>query len=255
MSFLTLDKVNIHYTDAGSGRVIVLLHGWGASKKSFAALQKFLATDYRTIALDLPGFGESTTPPVAWSLKDYANAVNTCITMLGVTDYVLAGHSFGGRIALLLAATKPGHSKGVILMAAAGIKHMPTPTQQVAGLLTRAGKRVFSFPLLKHMQKPARSLLYRALGKRDYYEAQGVMKETMRLVIEEDLRDCLSRITLPTLIIWGERDDYTPVEDAHTLHQGIKGSTLHIIPGASHYLPRKYPEALAQAIRPFLSQL
>lgn len=252
MALTKVQGLVTHYRALGKGRVIICLHGWGGSSQSFYDMAPLLARDYRVIMLDLPGFGQTDAPLEAWRVDNYAAFLFEFTRHLALPHFALCGHSFGGRVALRFAAAYPRLASHLILLAAAGIKHQKSPEEQAANFLARIGKRVFSLAPLKKVSDPARWLFYKMIRRGDYYQASTMMKETMKLVIGEDLTPTLSLITTPTLIIWGERDDYVPLADAHLMHWRIKKSRLEIIKGANHYLPKKYPKETAALIRRFL---
>jgi len=114
--------------------------------------------------------------------------------------------------------------------------------------LSRISKvlKVFSFI---PFYSTARKAFYRfVVGKSDYLSVEGVLKETYLKVISEDLSQSLSSIAVPTTIIWGDKDEATPIEDAYLINKKISNSKLVIIPGGSHSLEIKMPEVLAQKI-------
>jgi len=252
MALTKVQGLVTHYRALGRGRAIICLHGWGGSAESFHEVASLLARDYRVIALDLPGFGQTDAPLEAWRLDAYVAFLFEFIHHLALSKVVLCGHSFGGRVALRFAAAYPNLVSHLLLLAAAGIKHEKSPEEKAANFLARIGKRFFSFVPLKNVSDPARWLFYKMIRRNDYYQASTMMRETMKLVIEEDLTPTLSLVTTPTLIIWGEKDDYVPLTDAHLMQRRIKKSRLEVIKGANHYLPKKYPKETAMLIRKFL---
>jgi len=251
MSLIDVDGILVKYRVMGKGTPLLLLHGWGGSSESFLNLQKILAKRYQVITLDLPGFGETDIPLKPWNVEDYENFVLEFVKKLGIARFYLGGHSFGGRIAIMLCVSHPQSLIGLILIAAAGIGHKKSPQEATIGFIARVGKRIVSLPILSKAQRPVRALFYTLIRRKDYLLAEGVMKETMRKVISQDLRPYLSKIKIPTLIIWGNKDTLTPLADAYLMRQEIKGSILHIIKGASHYLPKQYYRELAKAINIF----
>lgn len=253
MSLIKVNDLVTRYKVMGKGTSLLFLHGWGGSSASFLPLQKMLARKYKVITLDLPGFGETDFPPKPWTLEDYKNFIRAFAEKLNLKAYCLAGHSFGGRIAILLASSGEANLKGLILIASAGIKHRKSAEENVAGLVAKIGRRVMSLPLINRLEAPARYMFYKLIRRQDYYLAQGVMKETMQNIIKKDLAPLLSQIALPTLILWGDADDTTPIEDAYTMERHIPHAKLVILKGASHYLPRKNARELARHINAFLS--
>ncbi len=242
----------MEYTTFGEGRDLVLLHGWGGSSESFSDIQKLLAHNFRVTAFDLPGFGRAKTLPKPWSIDNYVQFLSETVAKLRIESFSLAGHSFGGRVAIKFAVTHPEKLSVLILIASAGIKHKKSPESKAAGFVAKIGKKIFTLPFLKHFYSPARWILYKTLGRYDYYNASTLMRETMKLVIDEDLTPLLSKIITPTLIIWGDKDTITPLQDAKIMHEKIKNSQLEIIKGAGHDIHRKNASEVASLIKQFL---
>ncbi len=169
---------------------------------------------------------------------------------------ILIGHSFGGRIAIKFAAKYPEKLKALILTGAAGIKHKPAIKQQIFFILAKAGKAIFSLPFLNLLEKPAQKLLYRAAREKDYYAARGVMRETFKKIIDEDLTGCLGKISTSTLLVWGRNDRSTPLADGQLMSLKIESaggrSKLKIIDDANHSLPYQIPEKFAKIVSEFI---
>ena len=117
--------------------------------------------------------------------------------------------------------------------------------------LGRVGKKIF-FAGLRNFYPAAANALYTLNNSKDYYLAEGVMKETFKKVTSEDLKMSLEKIIAPTLILWGSKDDMVPEKHAHILHEKIKNSTLVIFPGIGHNLNTQIPEKIAQETIKFL---
>lgn len=252
MAFIFVKKLKTYYHKTGKGETIVLLHGWGGSSQSFSELQRLLSARYHVIALDLPGFGKSDAPYRAWRMRDYVNFTRAFLEELEIKKCWLIGHSFGGRIAIMLAAEYPEMLSGLALVSAAGIKHEKSAQGKVLEKIALWGKRVTSLRFLRGLKKPMRYVLYKLIRRQDYYLANGVMREIMKNVIEEDLTPLLSRIQAKTLIIWGEKDTITPLRDAYTMKRKIPDAALEIIKHGSHYLPKRYPKKLFEHIKRFI---
>ena len=226
---------------SGTGSTILILHGWGSSADSWAKAQEMLARkEFRVIVLDLPGFGKTAAPSTVWGVAEYSEFVRQCMQELDVKKCIVVGHSFGGQTAIQLAVTHPENIEKLILMAAAGIRHeLGTKAKVLAGVagVTPA-----------YMKRIAGVLT----GRSDYGRSKGIMKDIMRKVIREDLSEDLSKIKTPTLIIWGDKDRETPVQDAYTMHGLILGSKLEIFPGIGHRIRNEAPEKLIDTILGFL---
>jgi len=235
---------------------LLCLHGWGGSGASFTELSEALAgSGIAVLAPDLPGFGKEPEPPTPWNTDAYADWVTAYIGEKVQGPYALLGHSHGGRIAIKL-AVRLAQDSGVFpvpshlfLCAAAGIRH-PKHIKRTIGLtLAKAGKSLLSIPGLTALQGTGKRILYKTLHVHDYEEASEVMRETLVLVSQEDLRPLLSAITLPTDIFWGEADTMTPLSDGELMHERIKGSTFATFPGVRHRVHRDRAEAIGKTVR------
>lgn len=150
---------------------------------------------------------------------------------------ILIGHSFGGRIAIKYAEKYPEDLEKLVLTGAAGIKHPLTAKQKLFFYSSKAGKKVFSLPVLKSGEKYARKILYELVREKDYASASPRMKEVMKNILAEDLTDGLDKITVPALLIWGRKDRSAPIQDGDLMHKEITDSKLFIIENANHSVP------------------
>lgn len=230
----------IDYLDKGKGKVVVWLHGWakGYSKEKYQKLIDSLSEKYRVVALDFPGFGGSSWPLRPWDVSDFADAVAKFIKKLGIKEYVLAGHSFGGRVAIKMAVGGNKIEK-LVLVDSAGIERkgmMVKLRLLVAKLVPEGLKKLFSG----------------RLGAKDYRESVGVMRESLKLIVNENLEVDLAKIKMPTLIVWGENDGLTPLGQGKIMNRLIGGSKLVIIPEANHRLPLDQVARLAKEMVEFI---
>lgn len=234
---------------------ILILHGWGASSKSWTRVKELLGNQgYKVYVPDLPGFGSNPAPPRAWSVDNYVGWVRDFCEKQGLSRFFLLGHSFGGRLAIKFAVKYPEKLKGLILVATAGVTKRKSLRNFLFLFLTKIGTGPFSLSILNQFKPLAQKVIYKLAGSRDYLFAQGLMKETMKRVIAEDLKPYLSKITITTLIIWGEKDKITPLADAYLIKKEIPNSTLEIIPQIGHRLNFDAPEILTGKILNFIKQ-
>jgi len=246
-----VNDLDTHFTFCGEGEPVVLLHGWGASAESLGGIAKTLEDQFRVFAIDLPGFGWTPPPPAAWGTREYAAHVEAFMGSNAIQSPNLLGHSFGGRIALALAAQSPHRVRRLVLVASAGIRANLRPRYYLKVGAVKLAKRVFSFPIWGRLGERILSTVHQRVGSRDYRNA-GQMRRTLVRVVNEDLRDILSSIQAPTLIIWGDRDLEVSRSSMEIIAGGIRGSQLEIMEGAGHFPFVDMPERFGKLVRDFL---
>jgi len=246
-----VNDLDTHFTLCGEGEPVVLLHGWGTSAESLGGIAKALEDQFRVLAIDLPGFGWTPPPPAAWGTREYAAHVEAFMGSNGIAFANLLGHSFGGRIALALAAQSPHRVRRLVLVASAGIRASRGPSYYLKVGMAKLAKRVFSFSIWGRLGERILSTVHRRAGSRDYRSA-GQMRRTLVRVVNEDLRDILSFVQAPTLIIWGDRDLEVSRSSMEIIAGGIRGSQLEIMEGAGHFPFVDMPERFGKFVRDFL---
>lgn len=234
---MRIGDLSVHFCDKGSGRAVLFLHGWGSDFLAFRPFIDRTAEYCRVCAVDLPGFGQSEEPPVAWGIDEYADFVLAFLAELKLDEAILVGHSFGGRIAIKLAARKglPVRIPKIVLVDSAGIRPARTLKQRLRALLYRAGRQILT---LKPIQNQYPDLLEKWKMKRgsaDYRNATPRMRGCLVKAVNEDLTPCLALISCPTLLIWGENDCDTPVGHARIMERLIPDAGLVVLKNAGHY--------------------
>jgi pimeloyl-ACP methyl ester carboxylesterase len=229
--FKSINGINVYYDFAGSGKPVVLLHGWGGQAESFKSVFYNLSRAYSVYVLDLPGFGKSDNPPEPWAIKNYAQFIIDFMNLIGLERASLIGHSFGGRISIMLAANSPERVDKLILVDSAGIR-LKGFKYYYRRSLAKVGK--FSVRLFGKSGEKLKIMLYHLAGSKDYLTA-GEMRETFIKVVSEDLRYLLPKINAPTLIIWGEDDIETSLKQARIIKNGINKSILFVLKEAGHF--------------------
>jgi len=250
-----VDGVRVVYREDGppDGPPVVVLHGWGASKEAVASIQMALRGTHRTIALDLPGFGASDPPPVAWGAEEYATLVRGFMSTLGIERAGLIGHSHGGRVSIVLAATHPEMVDRLVLVNSAGLRPKRVPTYYARVYGYKAGRTLLaSAPLAGPLGAPLRRLFEARFGSTDYRQA-GTMRGTLVRVVNEDWRHLLPRIAASTLLIWGDLDEETPLADGQVMEQVIPDAGLVVFPGAGHFSYADDLERFGRVVRHFLA--
>ena len=225
--------------------VVLALHGWGAhSGLMWPVAERLSPLGYRVFAPDLPGFGQTTLPPAAWSVNDYVKYVLAYMDANHINVAFLIGHSFGGRLGLVLGAE---HSDRIVKMALADAAGVPTHPS----LLTRTRLNLYKGlrdTLYKVGAKKTADQLRRwysnRYGSADFKSA-GALRETFVRVVNEDLLPYAARVAVPALLFWGDKDEDTPLWQGKLLEKTIPDAGLVVYPGAGHY---SYLEHLGEFI-------
>ncbi|MFA5249666.1 MAG: alpha/beta hydrolase [Candidatus Paceibacterota bacterium] len=255
---IIINDVEINYKTAGEGKPLLIWHGWGGSSDSWVKVQDVLAQKgLQVISLDLPGFGKSSNPPQPWGTAEYLDLLLKFIQKIGLENFFLLGHSFGGGLSAKFTALYPQKVKALVIVGAAifrGKKRL-SPRQKIASAIAKLGSFFAKVPLAGKLYPMARRILYRFAGTSDYYKANEVMKKTFVKVNAEDLGECLPMIKAPSLVIWGRCDRSVPVQDAFEANKLISNSKIKIIEGGNHSPHLNQPELTSQLIAEFLSDL
>jgi pimeloyl-ACP methyl ester carboxylesterase len=231
----------------GEGHPLLMLHGWGASIDLVWSLAERLAPlGYRIHALDMPGFGQTPNPPVGWSVRDYVNFVLGYLDSQQLERVHLFGHSFGGRLGLILGADHAARLHKLVLADAAGIRDSAPTSTSLRLKSYRVALNTLKTVGLTAQADQLRGWYTERYGSADYKAATGTLRETFVKVVNEDLRDYASRVKVPTLLFWGDQDTDTPLSQGKLLEQLIPDAGLVIWEGAGHY---SYLERLADTAR------
>ena len=239
-----IDGLKINYIEEGEGPLLVMLHGWGSNCDLFKGVIGFVKKGYHAVAMDMPGFGKSDEPKEAMDVDDYVNFVLAFIRKLfpKEEEIIFLGHSMGGRVIIKLAAglhdgriKAPFSIPKVILTDSAGVLPVRTDAQKkrtgryklYKNILTKTGIAK-AFPnTLKALQKK--------FGSADYAAASPVMRQSLVKVVNEDLVPYMPSVTMPALLIWGDRDTATPLSDGKKMEELMPEAGLAVIEGAGHY--------------------
>lgn len=250
---IIIDTIAVEYSDEGVGKVLLMLHGWKDSLRTFDPLVRELAREYRIVRLDMPGFGGTELPRTDLKLDDYVDFVELFIQKLGLDMAAIVGHSFGGRVILKGLARGVFHPQKAILIAAAGVSEKSASRRTVRNgvlkLLARAGK-LASAPLPRSLRTKLRGMLYRSIGS-DYH-ASGILKDIFINVVSENLSAAAEQVATPTLIMWGSEDASTPLADGEKLARLIRGSKIRVFDGATHFVHHEKVSEIARSIREFV---
>jgi len=233
--FLDVSGKKINYQKMGKGPPILFVHGWGGTIESLSPLARMFS-DYEATVLDLPGFGKSDLPDPSWGVQEYGDLVAQFCLQLHLNKILYFGHSFGGSLGIYLAATKPDLIEKLVLCNSAFKR---TSTQN-----SGQGR----WPLPPFLKR----LYYRIFYPNSDSMKYPHLESNFRKIITQDISRLLSKIKVPTLILWGSADKDTPAPMANELHEKIGGSTLKMFEGFAHGLPLKYPDLVYKEMIKFL---
>ncbi|MFH1392319.1 MAG: alpha/beta hydrolase [bacterium] len=183
---------------------IIFLHGWGLDKNCFNQLASQLA-DYEQVLFDLPGFGQTELPKRPWATLDYANYIKNAFLD---KKSILIGYSFGGKIAIKIAADYPELVDKLILIASSGLRKKLSLKRLIRKILKKSSQ--------------------------DYKNA-GALKPILSKIVAQDLTQDLKKIKCETLILSAENDTETPFWTARKMHKLIKSNKLVVLPGLGHH--------------------
>ncbi len=242
---ICVGRINTTYYQSSSpltGDVVLLLHGWGISGKTWLPLFEHIGDKYHTLAPDLPNFGDSDETPGPWGYEDYAHFVAEFLAQQGdsVQAHVI-GHSMGGGIAAAFAALYPDVVKSLVLISPAGVplskvQHVAfTRIAEVSVQLAQSGFRFNQFSFLNTFLD-------------NVIKRPNNMLQTMQFPASEDVRPLLPSVKAPCTVLWGKDDKLLPVTLAPDFQAGIPHATLQVIEGAGHEWCLIYPEQLAQVL-------
>ena len=225
------------YGDRGSR--VVLLHGWGASRKLMQPAAEALQAEHRVMTLDFPGHGDSGRPPEPWGIPEFSECL---IALLKEKDFLpcsVIAHSFGCRVAAWIAAEHPGIFEKMVLTGAAGIR--PPQSEEAKARTARyqkarnAAEKLRRIPGMNALADKAEEKLRKKYGSADYNALDEEMRKTFVKVVSLDLRDRYPDIHAPVLLIFGDRDTETPVWMGREMEKLIPDAGLVILENGSHF--------------------
>lgn len=256
-----VDGVRLHYTEAGSGPPIVWVHGFGGQTYSFRYQVNEFSRDHRCVAIDLKGFGYSERAGGSYSLVEQARLMLRAMDELIIGRAVLVGHSMGGEVVLRMAEQAPERVEKLVLVATPGgypARLLPRPRS--GRWLVRLFAKMARWNIRKRLFfDPERPEWDAALAE---YQRPGRIFGSLNTVWEmwRDVRNepriDYARITMPVLILWGQRDRILvfPGRLLSWLRKRMPSAEVVIVPRSSHMLLEEQPEAANAAIRRFLDE-
>ena len=277
MPFLALEDGKLFYEISGKGRWLVLIHGAWASHEWWRWQVPVLSRDYRVLTLDVRGHGQSSPLQTSCSIERFTRDLEIIFQKLGIEEMSLVGWSMGGMISLQFCLNLPRKVKALVLIATRGHR-CPKTKRRIR--LQHLKARFSLFMDLSAPRKYDREA-ETFPGEKDRAEAEvrrmlGIEspKEVFEWVVADlnhnprrhyfeiaksfwdwEAGQNLGKITAPTLILAGEKDDWVPPFFSRLLQEQIPGSRLVIVEGAGHCLPLERPERINFELSHFLHSL
>jgi pimeloyl-ACP methyl ester carboxylesterase len=259
----------INYVELGSGPPILFIHGLGGSWQNWLETLPFFARTHRVLAIDLPGFGASPLPAEMISISGYGRIVDEFCETVGFERGALVGNSMGGFIAAEVAIAHPHRVEKLVLVSAAGITTEHQRNEKVLAAMrrfeavltwaathpkpeffkrprARGGLRV----VFAHPDKLPGALLFeqtKGAGKPGFIDA-------LDAISAYPLRDRLERISVPTLVVWGEKDRLVPLRDADVFEELIPDSRKIVYPDTGHVAMLERPDRFNADVEEFLTK-
>ena len=259
MDEIKVGGLAVAFERQGTGPPLVLLHGFVGNGREWRRQVDDLADEFTVVAWDAPGSGRSSDPPEAFRLADYADCLAAFIEAVGLVSPHVAGLSFGGALALELYRRHAAIPRSLVLASAyagwAGslpdetVEQRLRQTLQAAGASPdqRAGAMIST--MFSGSPPPAAVEAFRDIMLEIHPAG---LRAMARSLAEADLRDILPRITVPTLLLYGDSDVRAPLTVARDLLARIPGSRLAIMPGVGHMSSIEAPERFNAEVRTFL---
>jgi pimeloyl-ACP methyl ester carboxylesterase len=259
MDHVEVAGMRIAFERAGIGPPLVLVHGAVCDRRVWRHQLDALSDEFTVVAWDAPGCGGSADPPGSYRLRDYADALAGFIAALALGRPHVLGHSFGGALVLELYRRHPKVPATLILVASyagwAGSLPRAEVEQRLGFALEVADRLPGGFE-----PTSMRGLFSKVMSPETVDGLVAIMSEIRPVatramahaLAEADLRDVLSTIDVPTLLVYGDADERSPPSVAEDMRDGIPGSRLVVMPGLGHECYLEAPEGFNAEVRRFL---
>ena len=265
--WVLVDGTPVNYIEMGEGPPLLLIHGLAGSWQNWLETIPYFARTRRVLAPDLPGFGDSPLPPEKISIPGYGRLLDHFCTSLGAERGSVIGNSMGGFIAAEVAIAHPQRVDKLVLVSAAGITAEHQRNERALALMRR-----FEAALAWASTHPKPNFLLRPRGRQAlrlvfahpeklpgpllFEQAKGSGKpgfiDALDALSAYPLRDRLERISVPTLIIWGERDRLVPLRDADVFEELIPDARKIVYADTGHVSMLERPARFNQDVDDFL---
>ena len=230
-----INNWNINYEVLGEGNPVILLHGWLATLETMRPIANNLCKNFKVYLVDVIGFGKSDLPEHPLKSDDFGNFLKDFMEVLKIENPILIGHSNGGRMIINAVGRGIVSPKKVVLIDSAGIKPKRSMTYYLKVGFYKTGKFILNLLPNTSGVKEFKEKLRNKVGSSDYKASANVLKETLKIIVNEDLSYLLPKITVPTLLFWGSLDTATPISDGRKMEKLIPDCGLIEYAGGTHF--------------------
>jgi len=247
-----INGVNLNVLEKGQGSVtLIFLHYFGGSALEWQSVMNALADQYRCLAVDLRGHGDSDAPENGYSVDNMADDIAGLISSLDIQDFALVGHSMSGKVALALAARQPIGLRSLVLVSPSPPVPEPIPDNERQKLLEGHGQRSAAEQTLKNItEAPVSQAVREQIIADDLRTARPAWDAWLLEGSKENISDRMSAISVPVHIIVGTEDRALPPDVQHRLVLPyLKNASFDTIEEAGHLLPWEVPDQLTAFIQ------
>ncbi|MCI8588127.1 MAG: alpha/beta hydrolase [Bacilli bacterium] len=249
------NDISMYYEKYGEqSKSIIILPGWGDTRPTFDTLIQSLSLISTVYILDYPGFGKTEFPEHSMTIYDYADMIHNWIEALEIKDPVFIGHSFGGRLSILLSGYYHYPYSNFILIDSAGIRPKKTLKSWIHSKWYQLQKKLGIFLPASKREKYLKKL-FQKYASPDYQALPPNMRKTFQNVVNTDLSYYLKEMQARVLLIWGEKDPSTPLSDAKKMEKEIPNSELVVLKNLGHFPYLENPDWIYRIIVAHLEEI
>ncbi len=241
---IIVNNLAVTYLDEGKGPTLLFVHGWRDKKETFDNLSRQLHLQYRCISVDLPNFGTSQDSEAVVTIEQYADFLCAFASKLELQNYAIIGHSMGGQIAIYATGAGVVQPNTLILIASAGVRSNARMAKQALRFASKLTRRFIPSKL--------KDKVYKKIGSDYSTQLSQTHKKIISNVLRHDVQEIAKRISVPTLLIYGELDSHTPVIMGQVLQQKIPDSSLTILNGQDHWVHQSAAADIVKIINEFI---
>lgn len=258
MSSITTDQGILHYEVYGRGRPVILLHGWLGSWGLWQETMTYLGQYYRTYALDFWGFGESGKKRSTYAVTDFVSLVNQFMEQMGIACAPLVGHSMGGTVSLSVAICFPERAQKVVIIGSPIVGSSLALPLKMAGVPSIAFMLFHMFGIFRSAMRMASPYICRDPRFPDMmdHDLSRTNLESFLISIatlrRTDLRPDLGKIHIPTMGMFGDRDNIVNPRQWKDLKNGVPSARIERFPTAGHFIMLDEPKTFMQNLKDFL---